>query len=116
MQLRKILLLLCSAALVAAGCGGVVPLGAINPARTTASYETPDGKKIFYSSDKEQVGLEAVYSVDDQGRVKEVRIKVDKAGAQEAAIQAALAQQQAFTELFKTLLPLALKGAGLAVP
>lgn len=75
--------------------------------KTVATYEMPDGKKITYESAKEQTGLDLKYVLDDQGKVKELHIKVDKAGTQEAVIQAALQQQMQIGKLLEVLIPLA---------
>lgn len=83
-------------------------------AKTTASYKTPDGKEIQYSSDKEQVGLDVKYVLDADGKVKEIHIKVEKAGSQEQAIAAALQQSQATNALLQSLMPLIMKAASLA--
>ena len=72
--------------------------------KTKASY-TPGGP-ITYESDKEQVGLDVTYEVDEKGNVKKVRIKVDKSGTPEAAIAAALQQSSEALGLLKELLPL----------
>lgn len=71
-------------------------------ARTTASYEA-DGKKIFYESNKDQMGLDATYELYESGAVKAVRIKADKAVTPEAAIAAALQIQ---SEIIKEVIPL----------
>ena len=55
-------------------------------AKTVATYETPDGKKISYESNKEQIGLEATFDP----KTGMFHIKVDKAGTPEASIAAAL--------------------------
>ena len=75
-------------------------------AKTKASY-TPGGA-ITYESDKEQVGLDVVYEVDENGKVKTIRIKVDKSGTPEAVTAAALAAQLKAL----TILESAMKGAG----
>jgi predicted FMN-binding regulatory protein PaiB len=62
-------------------------------ASTEATYEiTPDGKKIFYSSNKEMQGL--VLEVSDiEGKIHTVKINVDKSSTSEAAVAAALQSQ-----------------------
>lgn len=82
-------------------------------AKTKVTYNTPDGKSISYESDKETQGLNVVYVVDDKGVVKEIRIKVDKAGAQDEAINAALQQSQATNALLQSLMPLIMKAAAM---
>jgi len=77
-------------------------------AKTVASYVTPDGRMIHYESDKEQIGLEAVYT-DKDG--KTVSIKVDRAGTQESVIAATLQMQMQLLQMIQQLTPL-LKGAG----
>lgn len=71
--------------------------------RTEASYIVrPDGsREVRYSSDKEQVGLEAL--VDAAGGV---HVKVDKAGTQEQVIAAALQSQLMLGRILEALLPL----------
>lgn len=98
-------------AIMVSGCGY-----SFFAAKTTASYKTPDGKEIQYSSDKEQIGLDVKYVMDADGRVKEIHIKVDKAGSQEQAIAAALQQSQQTNALLQALMPMLMKigamGAG----
>ena len=62
-------------------------------ASTEATYEiTPDGKKIFYSSNKEMQGL--VLEVNEvDGKMHTVKINVDKSSTSEAAVAAALQSQ-----------------------
>jgi hypothetical protein len=62
-------------------------------ASTEANYEiTPDGKKIFYSSNKEMQGLILeVSDIDD--KIHTVKISVDKSSTSEAAVAAALQSQ-----------------------
>ena len=68
-------------------------------ASTTATYQiTPDGKLISYTSNKEQQGLDLELTEED-GKIKTVKIHVDKSGSLEAlatslaAIQAKIADQ-----------------------
>ena len=94
---------------VLAGCGAN-----FFSAKTIASYEiTPDGKKIVYESNKEQQGL-ALDLLEEDGKIKVVKINVDKSGTAEQAIAAALAVQVQMNQLIGKLLPLleaaALKG------
>ncbi len=100
-------------ALIVAVSGGCARLFT---ASTTASYSGPDGRLIEYQSDKEQIGLEAVYVVDEQGRVREVRIKVDKASTQAEVIQAVLQQQRQLSETLSSLLPLLTRAGAAAAP
>lgn len=89
-----------------AGCGAN-----FFSAKTTAIYEiTPDGKKIVYESNKEQQGL--ILELDEtDGRIKTVKINVDKSGTAEQAIAAALAVQVQMNQLMGKLLPLLEKAA-----
>lgn len=87
-----------------AGCG-------LNTSRTTASYVTPDGKQINYDSDKEHTGLDAIYELYPDGKVKSVHIKVDKAGTSELAIQAGMARDILTSKLIEALIPILQKGA-----
>lgn len=66
-------------------------------ASTEASYTiTPDGKTIYYKSNKEQQGLDLDLQEED-GKIKSVKIHVDRSGSLEAlatslaAIQAKIA-------------------------
>lgn len=86
------------AAALVAGCARMFT------AKTVASYETPDGKKISYESDKEQTGLDVEYEVDAQGRVKKIRLKVDKSGTQESVVAAALLQQSHLLDVLTAIL------------
>ena len=103
---RWISLFLISLVLLLSGCGY-----SFFSAKTVATYETPDGKKISYESDKEQVGLDATYELYENGAVKAVRIKVDRAGSQEAVLAAMMQMQASMAALFQKLLPLLEKGA-----
>jgi predicted FMN-binding regulatory protein PaiB len=82
-------------------------------ASTEATYEiSPDGKKIYYSSNKEMQGL--VLEVSDiDGKIHTVKISVDKSSTSEAAVAAALQSQlniQAqLMRLIDQLAPLAAK-------
>ena len=108
MMLIIVMLLLCSC---------TIPIDK-QLASTSASFETPDGKKINYASNKDQVGLKAKYIVGDDGKVKEVNIEVEKASTSEAAIAANLQLnlrvqdrldklQDQVNELLKVVLPIA---------
>ena len=89
-----------------AGCGAN-----FFSAKTTAIYEiTPDGKRIEYSSNKEQQGL-SLNLEEDNGKIKVVKINVDKSGTAEQAIAAALAVQIQMNDLLAKLLPLLEKAA-----
>lgn len=81
-------------------------------AKTTASYRTPQGHELDYSSDKEQTDMEGFYNPE----TGEFRIKVGKAGAQESAVAASqnamAALLQMNVRLLEILLPLIQKAAG----
>lgn len=68
-------------------------------AKTVATYESPDGKKIAYESNKEQIGLEASW---EEGNTR-VHIKVDKSGTQESVVAATLLIQQKWLDLVDRL-------------
>jgi len=93
-----------------AGCGY-----AFNSASTKAVYQiTPDGKLISYESNKEQQGL-SLDLVEDDGKIKSVKIHVDRAGSLESIVASMAAQQAALAKILQDLLPLmaaASKGAG----
>lgn len=62
-------------------------------ASTEATYEiSPDGKKIFYQSNKEMQGL-ILEVTEVEGKIHTVKISVDKSSTSEAAIAAALQSQ-----------------------
>jgi len=92
--------------LLLTGCGA-----GFFSAKTKAIYEiSPDGKKITYISNKEQQGLMLDLQEVD-GKVKSVKINVDKSGTAEQAIAAALAVQIQMNDLLQKLLPLLEKAA-----
>ena len=66
-------------------------------------------KDFYYSSNKNQEGLDAGGELDDQGRIKSFRVKTN-ATTPEAAIMAAAAAtaqlQTQIAELVKTLIPI----------
>jgi len=69
--------------------------------KTTATWQkTADGLTLNYTSDKEQNNLHA------KGNVKsgEFEVSVDKAGAQESAVVAALQAQAAMAQMLQQLL------------
>ena len=84
-------------------------------AKTTASYKLPNGPEISYSSDKEQTGLDATISLDETGKLKGFRIRVDKSSTQEEVINATLQMQLQLMKLLETAVNLgkaaATKGA-----
>lgn len=99
------------------GCGANFFSG-----KTIATYTvtttTKDGvtvtKEIVYNSNKEQQGLSMDLDEDD-GKVKTLKLHVDKASTQEQVIAASLALQQRMVQVLETLAPLvsaAAKGAG----
>lgn len=78
-----------------------------NMARTTVSLPAPyskDGKMITYTSDKEQINFDVKYEGDGKGGVKSVRIKTDKSGTSEAALEATMAQQATFNRILDELI------------
>lgn len=83
-------------------------------AKTKASWTTPNGVTINYESDKEEIGLVADFDVN----TGKAHVSVDKASTSEAAIQAAIAQSQAWAAIFQALLPIIAKAAaaGAAAP
>jgi hypothetical protein len=93
--------MLAALVLIAAGCGANY-----FSAKTVATYEvSADGKKISYESNKEQQGLDLDLKEED-GKIKSVKIHVDKSSTQESVIAAALAVQLQMGELLQKLLPL----------
>jgi len=97
-----ILAVLAAALLVVSGCGYSAFAG-----KTKASWTMPDGKVIAYESDKETTGLEAEFNP----KTGAFRVRVDKAGAQESAVAAALEQSKAALELAKEALAVGMKAA-----
>jgi len=97
-SLRK-LLLITSILLVISGCGA-----AYYSAKTTATYKIlPDGTlEASYDSSKEQQGLDLDIE-NENGKIKVVRIHVDKSGTNESAIAAALAANLKLISLVETL-------------
>jgi hypothetical protein len=102
MKKRWTILAAVLAAVLGAGCSGYDRYSA----KTKASYTGPDGRQIMYESDKEQVGLDVRYVLGEQGQVKEIHIKVEKSGAQEMAIAAALQAHAANAKLIEAIVPL----------
>ncbi len=105
-----ILALLAAVVLSLTGCG----IRAWS-ASTEATYEVSlDGKKISYSSSKEQQGL-ILEITEVEGRAQTIKISVDKSSTSEAAIAAALQMQlnlQAqLSRLIDQLAPLAAAAA-----
>jgi len=98
MKFWKSIIILCLT--IIPGCGAQ-----FFSASTEVAYEG-DGRKITYSSNKEQTGMDVKYLTDAEGKVKEIRIKVDKAGTQESVVQAVVDQQEQFNNLLQTILPL----------
>ncbi len=97
------------AALALTGCGA-----SYFSAETLATYEiSPDGKKVIvYKSNKEQQGLVLDLQESD-GKIKSVKIQVDKASTQESVIAAAAQQMIIMGEVLKSLLPLIEKAAAM---
>lgn len=82
-------------------------------AKTEATYLTPDGKQISYSSEKEHEGLDAKWtSTDAKGVKTEVHIKTVKSGTPEAAMAAVLQLYSRLQEALERLEPL-IKGAAM---
>lgn len=106
------------AALCLAAAIGLAGCASMFTSKTAASYQvSADGTKLIsYTSDKEENGLDATWENTPDGNVKLVHIKVDKAGAQESAVAAALQLQVELVKMLQALLPLAqaaaAKGAG----
>jgi hypothetical protein len=93
-------------AILLSGCGA-----GFFSAKTEASYEITDtGKKITYVSTKEQQGLD-VDIKEENGKVKELKIHVDKATTVESAIAAAMQSQVLLMESLKDLVGLAMKAS-----
>ena len=89
---------LLAALMLGAGCAQMFT------AKTTAYYKiAPDGtKEVHYSSDKEQVGLRV--DLDEEGgKIKSLRISVDKSSTQESVIAATLEVQKKVLDLVDTL-------------
>lgn len=105
--MKSCLNILLAALLFATGCG----VGHYS-ASTTATYQiSPDGTKLVsYTSNKEQQGLDVELKEED-GKIKLVRIHVDKSGTMESIVAAIAAQQAQIGKLFETLLPLASQAA-----
>ena len=91
-----------------AGCGY-----AWNSANTKATYQiTPDGKFISYESNKEQQGLDLDLT-EENGKIKSVKIHVDRAGSLESIVASMAATQAALIKMLQDLaLATAAKGAG----
>jgi len=72
-------------------------------ASTEASYTiTPDGKTIYYKSNKEQQGLDLDLQEED-GKIKSVKIHVDRAGSLEALATSLAAIQAKIADTLGTL-------------
>jgi hypothetical protein len=73
-------------------------------AKTVATYKIlPDGTlEASYDSSKEQQGLDLDIE-NDNGKIKVVKIHVDKSGTNESAIAAALAANMKLIELITAL-------------
>ena len=85
-------------ALITWGCGA-----GFYSASTTAVYEiTNDGKRVSYTSNKEQQGLE-LDLIEKDGKVEKLKIRVDKATTVESAVAAAAASTMALIEAVKEL-------------
>jgi hypothetical protein len=86
---------------------------------TTASYESPDGRKIFFQTNQDQQGFRAKAKVDPAtGKITDIDISVQKAGTNETASNAAAEAQKdnaaTIRELTSTIAPAAteiIKGA-----
>jgi len=105
-------LLLAGTLLLVAGCA------TLQAARTDVSVDLPDGRKITYSSTKDQAGIDLVMTeIDPQTQriVKQWIVKVEKSNSPEAAYSALAEQQRSLADLMKAFLPLVEKAArGLA--
>lgn len=77
---------------------------------TKASYSKPDGTKVEYESNRDTVGLDAIFDPSTGA----FHIKVEKATTPEMAINAALQQQIIMGKLLEKLIPLLEKGAAVA--
>src|ERR1043166_1713436 len=94
-------------ALLLAGCGA-----GFFSASTKAVYTiSPDGKTITYESNKEQQGLSLDLS-EQEGKITNLKIKVDKADTQQEAIAAALQAQLGLQQIIQQLLAAGAAGAG----
>jgi hypothetical protein len=91
--------LLCAVLLSSTGCGA-----AYYSAKTVATYRIlPDGTlEASYDSSKEAQGLDLDVE-NDNGKIKVVKIHVDKAGTNESAIAAALAANLKLIDLVNAL-------------
>ena len=74
-------------------------------ASTKATYETPDGRRVTYESNKEQVGLKVSYEVNADGSVKAVHLSVDRASAQEQSYAALAKMQDSLAAILEKLAP-----------
>lgn len=84
---------------LASGCG----VGAMS-AKTSAVYEiTSDGKKISYESSKEQQGL-ILDLQEENGKIKSVKIRVDKATTNDESVSAATLINLKLLEMVQGLL------------
>ncbi len=82
---------------------------ALQTARTDVYVDLPDGRKITYSSSKDQAGIDLEVSEIDPrtGKVtKKWIIRVEKSGTPEAAYTALARQQESLADLFKAFIPL----------
>lgn len=76
--------------------------------------DLPDGRKITYSSSKDQAGIDLEITELDPKTGKVIKrwvIKVEKAGTPEAAYAALTRQQESLADLFKAFIPLVEKAA-----
>lgn len=95
--------ILLSLFLVIQGCA------ALQTARTDVQVDLPDGRKITYSSSKDQAGIDLEITELDPKTGKTMKrwiIKVEKAGTPEAAYAALARQQESLADLFKAFVPL----------
>ena len=84
----------------------------LQTARTDFEYELPDGRRITYSSTKDQAGIDLLITEIDPTTdkiIKKWRLRVEKSGTPEGAYTALAQQQQSVADIMKLLIPLVAK-------
>jgi hypothetical protein len=79
-------------------------------AKTIATYESPDGYKVLYESEKNQEAFKAKIGLDQQGRINSLDIQTT-ATTPEAAILAAQDVANKLADILQKLIPLLEKAA-----
>lgn len=100
--------LLAVALLLVGGCAS------FQAARTDVHVDLPDGRRVTYSSSKDQAGIDLTMTEVDPRTgliIKRWIVKVEKSNSPEAAYVALAEQQRSLTDLMKAFLPLVEKAA-----